>query len=248
VKPALSVVTLVNDPVAYAISRGTLAAQHGADEIEWLPVEADARGWNAAQGLNDGLERCRAEWAACAHQDVLYPKGWWRGALARIAELPDDAAVVALVGVDAGGAFRGHVLDPHGHCRWGPLPAPVLGLDEHVVLVRTRDALRFDPHNPGFHCYGTDLALEARRRGLGVYAVDAPVVHLSGGKKDARFDAAADWLFAKWRGACGGLLSTPSAILWDRSPGSLPRWLAAKLARRRSRAQRHAGLAPIGER
>jgi hypothetical protein len=247
-KPTLSVITLVNDAEAYAISRATLAAQHDPGDLEWLPIEADARGWSAAQGLNAGLEGCHAEWAACAHQDVLFPKGWWRGASARIRELPPTVGVVALVGLDRGGAFRGHVLDPHGHCRWGPLPSPVLSLDEHVILIRTATGLRFDPAAPGFHCYGTDLALQAEHEGVGVFAIDAPVVHLSGGRKDARFDSAARWLFAKWRPSCGGVLPTPSTLLWDRSPRSILRWLCAKVARRRSRSRRHAGPAPIGER
>ncbi len=247
-KPILSVVTLVNDAEAYAISRGTLSVQHDASEIEWIPIEADRQGWNAAEGLNVGIEQSRADWVACAHQDVLYPKGWWRTARARIGELASDAAVVALVGVDCAGAFRGHVLDPNGHCRWGPLPSRVVALDEHVVLVRTSTRLRFDPGIPGFHCYGTDLALEALNRGLGVYAIDAPVIHLSTGRKDARFDAAADRLFEKWNKARRGVLSTPSVVLWDKSLRSLPLLLRAKLARRRSRRHRHGGAEQIGER
>jgi hypothetical protein len=248
VKPELSVITLVNDAEAYAISRGTLATQHDETKVEWIPIEADARGWSAAQGLNEGLGRARGEWAACAHQDVLFPKGWWRGAAAGLRGLPACAGVAALVGVNAAGAFRGHVLDPNGHCRWGPLPSPVVAADEHLLLIRGDARLRFDPRTPGFHCYATDLTLEACRQGVGVFAIDAPVVHLSSGRKDARFEAAARWLFEKWGAECGGVISTPAAVLWDRSPRSIPRWTRAKLARRRSRRHRHAVATPIGER
>lgn len=243
-KLSLSVVTLVNDPLAYAMSRATLELQHPGDELQWIPVDADSQGWNASNGLNLGLEQCEADWALCAHQDVLYPRGWWNLARQRLSKLPAEAGVVALMGVTRRGAFRGHVLDPHGHCRWGPLPSPIVSVDEHALLIRMETSLRFDPEAPGFHCYGTDLALQALSRRIGVYAIDAPVVHLSGGtegKQDKSFEEAARWLFAKWSGSVDGVLSTPSDLLWDRRISTLPRWLRAKWERRRSHRQRHAG-------
>jgi hypothetical protein len=58
----------------------------------------------------------------------------------------------------------------------GPLPARVASPDELLLAVPRYTPLRFDPAL-GFHCYGADIALQARRRGLAAVAVDAPCPH-----------------------------------------------------------------------
>ena len=79
--PVLSVVTMVNDEALYARARASLAAHHADGALEWIPVRPDECEWNAATALNHGLERARAPWVLCAHQDVLYPSQWWQAAL-----------------------------------------------------------------------------------------------------------------------------------------------------------------------
>jgi hypothetical protein len=50
-------------------------------------------------------------------------------------------------------------------------------LDELLMIVRADSGVTFDPDLPGFHCYGADLCLSARDKGMKSYVVDAPVVH-----------------------------------------------------------------------
>ncbi|MFU8829927.1 MAG: hypothetical protein ACNA8P_10915, partial [Phycisphaerales bacterium] len=175
------------------------------------------------------------------HQDVLFPAGWLRTVKTQLQLLPDNAAIVGLVGCTRKGCFRGHVIDPHGHAYWGPLPTRVTSLDEHVLLVRPNIGLRFDESIPHFHCYGTDIVLAAEAAGYTAHAVDAPVVHLSGGQLDASFDESAKVLLDKWGKSMGGviptcakLLSTPDRAFW--------RYASCRLARYRSRHSASGGL------
>ena len=50
-------------------------------------------------------------------------------------------------------------------------------LDEVVLILRKSSGLRFDPHLAGFHMYGADICLEARRQGRKCYAIAAFCVH-----------------------------------------------------------------------
>jgi len=243
--PGLTVVSLVTDDVLHAMSRGTLDAQLRPGEVEWVTVRANERGWNAATALNAGIARAQAPWVVCAHQDVLFPRGWWERTHAQLAAWRGPLGVAGLVGVTEAGEFRGHVLDPHGHRRWGPLPAPVASLDEHVLVLPAAGP-RFDPATPGFHCYGTDIARRARADGLDAIAIDAPVVHLSGGRLDNGFAVASRWLLDKWGAQSGGVIATPAALLSDPGRASSHRRLGARWRRRRSRRRSACRCTAIG--
>lgn len=235
-QPTLSVVTLVNRAELYRVMRESLAEQFDSHEIEWLPIEADARSLNAAQGLNDGINRATGRWIVCAHQDVLFPEGWWSLAASQLESWPGPLGVAGLVGVTRKGQYRGHVLDPHGHCLWKPFPARVVSLDEHVIILPGGTDLRFDESNPGFHCYATDIAFSARSVGLDSIVIGAPVVHLSGGNTDASFDRCAKWLLNKWGHTCGDVIPTCCGVFSSRRLRTLLREARARLNMRASRA------------
>ena len=80
-------------------------------------------------------------------------------------------------------------------------PREVCSLDEVVLIVRRSSGLRFDEGLPGFHLYGTDICLEARRRGMPCYALSAFCVHNSNGlhRLPAAYSHAVRYLRDKWR-------------------------------------------------
>jgi hypothetical protein len=244
----VSLVTLVTDPALYESSRASLIRQLAEGEVESLAVDANKRGWNAATALNDGIERASGEWVICGHQDVAYPEGWWERVTAQVGQWKGTVGVAGLVGVTRGGAFRGHIIDPHGHCYWGPLPCRVLALDEHALIIRRDTGLRFDPQTPGFHCYGADICLEARRRRLDVIAVDAPVVHHSPGVLDDSFDEASNWLLQKWAQETGGVIPTCAAQLYGGGLSAAARHRVLKIRRRLSVRQGRKSRASFRER
>ncbi|MBL8753159.1 MAG: hypothetical protein JNK15_07645 [Planctomycetes bacterium] len=239
----IAFLSLVNDRAQFADCQASLRAI-AQPFPEWLMVEPNQRGWNAAQGLNHGLDRLPAEWVVCVHQDVKFPADFWTRLQAGLAQLPAHAAVAGVVGCEASGQYRGHIVDPNGHCYWPALPAPVLTLDEVLLAVRKSSGLRFSPEVPGFHCYGADLCLQAAARGLGVYAIDAPLVHLSTGRIDAAFEQASRWLLEKWGTTHGHVLPTPALLLQDEAKARLWKRVLQRLRRRKDRLARNLNVCP----
>lgn len=235
---SIAFVTLVSDRTQFEVCQESLRRQ--ADPFpEWLAVEPNARGWNASQGLNHGMDSLDAEWVVCVHQDVLFPLGFWQRFALALEALPADVMLAGIVGCERGGRFRGHIVDPNGHCFWGTLPQEVLTLDEVLLAVRKSSGLRFDPEVPGFHCYGADLCFRADRQGFRAVAIDAPIVHLSTGQLDASYQRASEWLLARWGAKYGHVLPMPAIVVQDKTRASWLRRTMVRWRRRRDRLSRN---------
>ena len=138
---------------------------------------------SAAAAYNSALDEADSDLVVFVHQDIYFPAGWFAALAETVAGLERRHAHWGVLGCF--GASR-HVwgglgtvyttgLGFHGNPIGEPQPAETL--DEIVLVVRRSSGLRFDPALPGFHLYGTDLCLQARQRGLGVYAVPGLCVH-----------------------------------------------------------------------
>lgn len=138
---------------------------------------------SAAAAYNTALDTATTDLIVFAHQDVYFPAGWFSTLRASVAQLDHHQVPWGVLG--SFGASR-HVwgglgtvyttgLGFHGNPIAEAHPAETL--DEIVLVVRRSSGLRFDPELPGFHLYGTDLCMQARARGLGVYAVPGMCVH-----------------------------------------------------------------------
>jgi hypothetical protein len=230
----VSVLTLVNDESKYRLMRESFATANGLDAV-FLPIDADGRGMSASEGLNWGLDRADTEWCIMVHQDVIIPPDWWLRFKRGIDRAPEQPAIAGIFGCADDGRFIGHILDPHGHSRGGPLPSAALTLDEALIAVRSTPGVRFDEGLPGFHCYGADLCLAARHANLPVVAVDAPVVHMSGGRLDEAYQKGADYLTSKWGPLGHRLIPTPAKLIVSESERNAPFAHRARLVRRRSR-------------
>jgi len=140
---------------------------------------------SAAAIHNQALERAPTDWVICLHQDVYLPKNWITQFLQRLYEAEAALGKLSVVGVyGIAGAHRcsdraGHVLDRSKlrHERT-QLPCLVHSLDELLIAVRRDSGLRFD-QSLGWHLYGTDICLEAQRRGLRAAAIDSLCYHNS---------------------------------------------------------------------
>ncbi len=239
--PTIAFLSLVNDRAQFEACQASLRAI-ARPFPEWLMVEPNRHGWNAAQGLNQGIEQLAAEWIVTVHQDVLFPADFWTRLQASLAQLPPSVALAGIVGCEGSGRFRGHIVDPNGHCYWPSLPHPVLTLDEVLIAVRKSSGLRFSADVPGFHCYGADICFEAASRGLGTMAIDAPLLHLSTGKLDAAYERASQWLLAKWGPQYGHVLPMPTLLLQDESKARLWRRVLQRLRRRKDRLARNTNV------
>jgi len=133
-----------------------------------------------SQLYSDALPRTSYDLIFFVHQDVFFPDDWEEqlaSALSDIEMRDANWGVIGAAGIGFDGRPRGNWSDPGGTQRKGPLPSAVQSLDELWLGVRRSRGLNFDPALPGFHCYGMDLCLSARQRGLACYALDAHCHH-----------------------------------------------------------------------
>ena len=142
--------------------------------------------WNEASASSAyarAIAEADADYLVFAHQDIYLPRGWFAGlsdAVNRLSRMDDRWAVAGLFGATHGGDLVGHVWDSAlGRVCGGSLVGPVraAGLDEIVLIVRRAANVGFDPALPGFHLYGTDVALSAEAGGKTAYVIDLPAIH-----------------------------------------------------------------------
>ncbi len=181
--PKYCLVSAVNDDAVLA-SCLRASPDFGGPEFEVF----EQRGYSsAAVAYNEALERSTGEVVIFAHQDVYFPEGWLAQleiALHWMAKHDPHWGVLGVYGVEADGRPAGWTYSTGlGRVLGGPFPEPlpVRTLDEVVLIVRRSSGLKFDEGVEGFHMYGTDVCLEAERRGLGVYVISAFAIHNSNG-------------------------------------------------------------------
>jgi hypothetical protein len=140
---------------------------------------------NMGEAYNQGLEQATSPVVLFAHQDVYLPAGWLDlllQALTRLDRHAPDWMVAGPYGVRADGAHAGLVWDV-GLARElgtrGFAQAPVVSLDELLLILKPTPGFRFDPDLPHFHLYGTDLVQTCLLMGRSAWAIEAPVVHNS---------------------------------------------------------------------
>ena len=165
-------------------------------------IEAPSAALAYAQGMAESTE----DILIFVHHDVYLPPGWdalLRARIAAVAARDPDWALIGAYGVD-------------DHARgWGPVwssslgqivghvaldPQPVQSFDELLIILRRSAGVTWDTGLPGWHLYGTDIATEARARGLGAYACALPAIHNDGYKDnlDQGFGDAYHYLQKKW--------------------------------------------------
>ena len=166
------------------------------------------RGYGSAgQAYNAGLAKANSEIVVFAHQDVYLPAGWddcLNAAISRLSSRDPQWAVMGVFGISSARKRHGYMYCTGLQKILGqPFQDPMecLSLDEVLLVLRRSSGLSFDEQLPGFHLYGTDLCLEAQRRGLNAYIVPAFCVHNTAGMK---FLPRAFWrgyfyLRRKWR-------------------------------------------------
>jgi hypothetical protein len=243
--PALpfSVCTLVTDPAQHAAMRASFEA-HGftPDVAEFLHLDnSEGNRWDAYAGLAKLLEDARGAHVILCHQDVRLIGDGAAALASRLAALDardPDWAIAGNAGATEEGALVIRISDPHGaDTRRGTFPARVESLDENFLVVRRDAGLRPSPELKGFHLYGTDLCLQARRRGRTAWVIDFHLRHLSAGRVDRGFLAEQAGFERHWGRLFGRALviRTTCTRLTLRTgivADLLARWRLARRARR----------------
>lgn len=142
---------------------------------------------SAGKAYNAALEECDTDICLFAHQDVFFPAGWMQNlyeGISLIEQSDPGWGVIGLFGIDTHGVHRGHVYSTGLKRMLGqPEQAAVLAVsvDELAIVLNRHSRLTFDSELPGFHLYGTDICLEAMRRGVKCYIISNCCVHNSVG-------------------------------------------------------------------
>lgn len=140
---------------------------------------------SAAHGINEGIEKARHRLVVALHQDIYIPDGWparfqaqWRAAEAEFG--PIGLAGVFGVAIQPNGMQRTGCIIDRSRLIAPPysLPAKGISLDEVILAFPKETPVRLDPA-VGWHCYGTDAALQTAQNGLITAILDAPCLHNS---------------------------------------------------------------------
>lgn len=181
-KRSLKFVSLVNNEAVLQSSLCASPTLHSAGTL------ALCRGaTSAAIAYNKVIQQTSEEILIFIHQDVYLPYDWVTNLEKAIdaVEVNDPSwGVLGLFGVDAFAKRLGWLYSTGlGEVVGSAFssPQPVRTLDEVVLVVRRSSGLTFDEALVGFHMYGTDICLEAERRGMNCYAVPAFAIHNSNG-------------------------------------------------------------------
>jgi hypothetical protein len=137
---------------------------------------------SASKAYNDAIDKSVNDLMVFAHQDILFAKSWVEDlekALGALAETDPNWGVLGCYGETADYEGRGYIWSGEQGILGKAFerPAPVQTLDEIVLILRKSSGLRFDEGLPNFHFYGTDICMEAAKRGKKAYAISAFVVH-----------------------------------------------------------------------
>ena len=136
------------------------------------------------------------------HQDIRLDRGNGFDRLveviAEVSQRDSNWAVLGNAGSTDEFEYVLRITDPSGEHKNGTLPARVHSLDENFLVIRADAGVGCSRELSGFHLYGTDLCLNARKAGKSCWAVDFHLTHLSSGDRGAALGAARERFEQRW--------------------------------------------------
>ena len=178
-EPQITFVVAVNNREVFEQNFLTSPCLRGVHAREILVQEQFV---SAPKAYNDAIERSSSDLIVFCHQDVYLPEGW-------LNDLKRDLDYLTIHDPNWGVLGCAGITVDCQHWRYlyssglgvigGPLehPTAVQTLDEVVLILRKSSGLRFDEFLPHFHFYGTDICLQASKKGRKSYAISAFCIH-----------------------------------------------------------------------
>lgn len=228
-KVQISFVTCVNNMTQYRnYVVGSLFKNATDRPYETICIPNFSNPHSAAEALNMGINRARANIVVLCHQDVLFYENWIDMLFERIQEVEQRTkkwGVLGTAGISRRDDTAGVVYNMKGRLQWQASKRarvyPVQTVDEHCMIIKKNSSLRFDPVTfDGFHFYGPDICLSSLSKGFMNFGILCPLVHdsasgsLISGKRE--FMRLLNALAKKWRSKFP-LIRTPTSIVRRRS-------------------------------
>ena len=141
----------------------------------------------AGRAYNAGIAEATNDVMVFAHQDVYLPETWVRdlaAALDQLQRVDPEWGVLGVFGIANAGAPNGFVYSTGLQATFGAPFAGVveaLTVDELLLITRRSSGLSFDEQLPGFHLYGADFCVQARKQNMKSYIIPAFCIHNSNG-------------------------------------------------------------------
>ena len=215
--PMLHICTLVTNRPQYVEMKASFLAA-GFDDSVCRYTSFDNTAGNEFEPyslINRLLAETPEPYLVLCHQDILLNRGHDFTTLRQIIKELDQAdprwAIFGNAGCTDAFEFIVRLSDP---TQWqdvdNPLtadkplthermpPQAVHSLDENFLLLKTAANVHASPHLSGFHLYGTDLCLNARRAGHTCYVADFNLTHLSPGNFGADFERSRGLFIDRW--------------------------------------------------
>ncbi|MBV8277705.1 MAG: hypothetical protein JO170_20925 [Verrucomicrobia bacterium] len=142
---------------------------------------------SAATAYNVAIDQAESDLLIFVHQDVYLPRGWLASlqrALDLLSNEDPNWGVLGVWGVSDSSDDGTGFLYCAANGRLGNAfegVREVSSLDEVLLIMRKSSKLRFDNQLPGYHMYGTDICLQARRHGMKSYVIPALCIHNTNG-------------------------------------------------------------------
>lgn len=196
-----SVISAVNDE---EVLKSSLLDSPGIQSASEVILQ---RGFSSAgMAYNEAIRRAKADLLVFLHQDMYLPDGWIESvqvAIETLSKQDPNWGVLGVWGAVDGRARVGYVYWTGGYGWERPFEGAkeVVTLDEVVLIFRKSSGLKFDEQMPGFHMYGADICLEARRQGRKSYAISAFCIHNTnvGGALPRQFWQCYFYMRRKWK-------------------------------------------------
>jgi hypothetical protein len=188
-----SICTLVKDKKNYEILIESLRKNdflNGENEV--LKIDNSSKNiHDCYSAIREFINNSKRKYIILTHDDVVINncKQDLIDQLKKIHSIDQSAAVFGAAGIYKShlkGA--GHFISHKGKEYWGFHDnGRVLSLDECFIIINKSSGITVSDNLNGFHFYGTDICLNATKKGFSCYAINYPITHVSQGKIDDSF-------------------------------------------------------------
>lgn len=169
-----------------------VAAGFHESDCEYLVIDNSKENTtDAYHGYNQLIEKAKGRYIIFCHQDIQLNYSNRADLELRITEIEkmdNRWAVLSNCGATGILEYALRVTEGDGVERnTNNFPSRVNSVDEHFFLVKASTKVQFSKRLNGFHFYGTDICLSAKKGGYTSYVIDFHLSHLGGGTVDEAF-------------------------------------------------------------
>lgn len=188
-----SICTLVHNRKKYnALYNSLLCQGFVNDEDEIITLDnSQNNSYDCYQAVKEFLRLGRNQFIIIVHDDVIFncDRSSLVAELKRAFSANQNIAVLGIAGTSKSpyNAF-GHFISYRGEEQWGiPKDELIESLDECFLIIKKTTGVCVSENLHGFHFYGSDICINAKKSGYSCAIIDFLITHLSPGNLNEDF-------------------------------------------------------------